>query len=85
MFLLKAIQELVIGFLQASRQAWWVEVSTHEPQCVYYFGPFDRPTEAEAARPGYLEDLNGEGAIGIDSIVKRCRPTALTLVDGQPY
>ncbi|MBW4538874.1 MAG: DUF1816 domain-containing protein [Myxacorys chilensis ATA2-1-KO14] len=85
MFLLQAIQEFAIGFLQAAKQAWWVEVSTHEPSCVYYFGPFDHPTEAEAACPGYLEDLNGEGAIGIHSIIKRCHPTALTLVDGQPY
>ncbi|NDJ18524.1 DUF1816 domain-containing protein [Myxacorys almedinensis] len=85
MFLLKAVKEFASGFLQAAKQAWWVEISTHEPQCLYYFGPFARSNEAEAACPGYIEDLDGEGAIGVQSSVKRCRPIALTIVDGQPY
>jgi hypothetical protein len=83
--LFQAIKEFMIGFSQAARQSWWVEVSTYEPQCVYYFGPFDRSIDAEAACPGYLEDLSCEGAIGVHSTVKRCHPSALTLVNGQPY
>lgn len=61
---------------------WWVEVTTEEPHCVYYFGPFDSEQEADSARPGYVEDLHNEGAKDIHAIVKRCKPEAITIVNG---
>lgn len=61
--------------------AWWIEVTTRTPSCVYYFGPFASSNEAEAELPGYLEDLDYEGAQGIQAVVKRCQPSELTIFD----
>lgn len=59
--------------------AWWVEVITEKPLCLYYFGPFLSASEAEALKTGYLEDLETEGAQGIKVVVKRCKPRNLTV------
>jgi Domain of unknown function (DUF1816) len=61
--------------------AWWVEVTTRTPSCVYYFGPFTSSKEAEAELPGFLEDLEYEEAQGIQAVVKRCQPSELTIFD----
>jgi Domain of unknown function (DUF1816) len=61
--------------------AWWVEVTTQSPKCVYYFGPFASSEEAKEELPGYLEDLNHEHAEGIQAVVKRCQPSELTIFD----
>lgn len=61
---------------------WWIEVSTGSPKCTYYFGPFTDESEATAAKSGYIEDLEQEGAQQITAMVKRCsRPDALTVDD----
>lgn len=59
--------------------AWWLEVTTAEPHCIYYFGPFEHSEEAEAAQPGYIQDLESEGAQGISTLLKRCNPKAMTI------
>lgn len=82
MGLLNAAKDVVSGFLTALNSDWWVEVKTLEPDCIYYFGPFDLEKDAETACPGYLEDLTDEGAQGITATVKRCNPSALTIVNG---
>jgi Domain of unknown function (DUF1816) len=61
--------------------AWWIELTTRTPSCVYYFGPFASSKEAEAELPGYLEDLEHEGAQGIQAVVKRCQPAELTIYE----
>lgn len=61
--------------------AVWVEVATESPHCTYYFGPFLNANEAEAAKTGYLEDLEAEGATGISVNIKRCNPKKLTEYD----
>lgn len=61
--------------------SWWAEIITTSPRCIYYFGPFQTYDEATAAYPGYIEDLNGEGAQGIVVVVKRCQPDVLTICD----
>jgi hypothetical protein len=61
--------------------AWWIEVTTQSPKCIYYFGPFASSQEAKEELPGYLEDLNHESAEGIQAIVKRCQPSELTIFD----
>ena len=38
--------------------AWWVEIKTQEPECLYYFGPFLTSSEAQTAMPGYIQDLD---------------------------
>ena len=61
--------------------AFWVEIVTENPRCTYYFGPFLSQAEASAAKGGYIEDLEQEGAQGITVTVKQCKPTNLTIVD----
>ncbi|XFA73103.1 DUF1816 domain-containing protein [Thermosynechococcaceae cyanobacterium Okahandja] len=59
--------------------AWWVKVETKQPHCIYYFGPFLTPAEADKEKDGYIEDLKAEGAEGFDIEVLRCRPQHLTI------
>ena len=37
--------------------AWWVEINTNIPRCIYYFGPFNSEKEAQLYKSGYVEDL----------------------------
>jgi Domain of unknown function (DUF1816) len=60
---------------------WWVEIITTTPHCIYYFGPFETHEEAVVAYPGYIEDLDGEGAKGILVMIKCCNPEVLTICD----
>jgi hypothetical protein len=57
---------------------WWVEISTAQPSCVYYFGPFESAEEAQIYQPGYIEDLQAEEAEGITVAIKQCQPQILT-------
>lgn len=61
--------------------AWWAEINTLKPRCIYYFGPFKTYEEAQTAYPGYIEDLNSEGAQGIIVVIKRCQPEVLTVFE----
>ncbi|MEL7332417.1 MAG: DUF1816 domain-containing protein [Cyanobacteria bacterium J06560_2] len=59
---------------------WWVKVTTAEPNCVYYFGPFEHQSEASQAKPGYIEDLQQEGALQIQtSLHNISEPKELTI------
>ena len=58
---------------------WWVEIHTNNPQCTYYFGPFETASEAQALQAGYLEDLRQEQAQIITAEIKQCQPQKLTL------
>ncbi len=75
------MQELKTGLLDLLGLAWWIEVKTESPACIYYFGPFGSSQNAETAKPGYIEDLQAEGAQNIVSVVKRCKPSELTIAD----
>lgn len=79
------MKELITGFVEDVSTAWWAEVTTMKPHCVYYFGPFDSYGETQAAYPGYIEDLDSEGAQGIVVVVKRCKPDVLTIFDEEDY
>ncbi len=75
------MKEFLISILQFFGFAWWVEIVTENPRCTYYFGPFLSSQEAAAAKPGYLEDLEQEGAKGVSAVEKRCKPAKLTIYD----
>lgn len=75
------MKEVLTSFLNGLGLACWVEIVTEKPRCTYYFGPFVSSQEAEAAKPGYIEDLEQEGAQGIRVSIKRCKPTILTIAD----
>lgn len=59
----------------------WIEVTTEEPRCIYYFGPFFGVKEAQRSLPGYIEDLEQEGAKVVGFTIKMCQPRELTIGD----
>ena len=67
--------------MQELSTGWWAEITTIKPRCIYYFGPFETYAEAQAAYPGYVDDLDSEGSQGIVVVIKRCKPDNLTLFD----
>jgi len=75
------MKEVLIKILHLMGLACWVEIVTDNPRCTYYFGPFVSEQEAHAAKSGYIEDLENEGAQGISVTVRRCKPTNLTIFD----
>ncbi len=75
------MKELLISLLNFFGLAWWVEVKTSAPRCIYYFGPFMTASEAEAAKAGYVEDIENEDAQGISVLIQRCKPVNLTVAD----
>ena len=78
---MKGLKELLTSSLNLVGLSWWVEIVTETPRCTYYFGPFVSKQEAEAAKIGYIEDLEEEGAEGLAYEVKRCKPANLTVYD----
>ncbi len=75
------LKETLISFFQRLGWAWWIEIATQNPRCTYYFGPFLSIKDANAAKAGYIEDLEQEGAQGLVVSVKRCKPSNLTIFD----
>lgn len=75
------MKELLLKLLDAVGLAYWVEITTENPRCTYYFGPFLNKSEAAASQAGYVEDLQGEGANNITVSLKRCKPANLTIFD----
>ncbi|MCU0532415.1 MAG: DUF1816 domain-containing protein [Hydrococcus sp. Prado102] len=75
----KSLKENSLDIFQNLGWAWWIEIVTQNPLCIYYFGPFLSAKEAQAAEAGYLEDLEQEGAQGIAAKIKRCKPQNLTI------
>lgn len=64
-------------------EKWWVEIVTDLPRCTYYFGPFDTDKEASSNTPGYIEDLESEGAKRVSIRIKRCHPSELTICESE--
>ncbi len=76
---LEKFEDISTPFLERLKLAYWVEIVTEYPHCIYYFGPFACASEAQKAEPGYVEDLEQEQA-QINSIkLKRCQPKELTV------
>ncbi len=81
MRIIEKLKQVFIGFREGIDTAWWAEITTNKPRCTYYFGPFQSYDEAKQAYPGYIEDLNSEGAQGIVVVIKRCQPELLTICE----
>ncbi len=73
------IQDIWSSALHLVGQAWWVKITTAQPHCTYYFGPFATAVEADEAKAGYIEDLEGEQAQGIQVAIERCKPQQITI------
>ena len=67
---------LWLNVLNALGLAWWIEVKTDD--CTYFFGPFSDQADAEAAQPGYIEDLEQDGETNIQATLMKCKPSQLT-------
>lgn len=65
------------------QQKWWVEIVTDFPRCTYYFGPFDSDKEASSNTPGYLEDLESEGAKRVSIRIQQCQPAEITICESE--
>lgn len=64
--------------MRQTADPWWVKIVTKMPHCTYYFGPFDSAREARQTEPGYVEDLEQEGAKGISVLIMQCQPETFT-------
>lgn len=78
------LSELSLSLLERLGLAYWIELRTDAPECLYYFGPFPHAKEAEQNLPGYLEDLEREGARDIKYAIAQCKPTHLTIFEEEP-
>lgn len=77
------MKELLINLLNFFGLAWWIEIVTAAPGCTYYFGPFLRAKEAEAAKAGYIEDLESEGSQVVKLAIARMKPRKLTVTNDE--
>ncbi|MFN3926257.1 MAG: DUF1816 domain-containing protein [Pseudanabaenaceae cyanobacterium] len=66
--------DFIASILDQFGWAWWIKITTKQPHCTYYFGPFVTEAEAQKAQPGYIEDLQKEGAVDIQVELGRMRP-----------
>jgi Domain of unknown function (DUF1816) len=74
------MKDFFISMLEKLGVAFWIEISTEVPRCVYYFGPFLSRSDADQAKPGFEEDLVEEGAMGITTMIfQRPAPDILTI------
>lgn len=80
------MKEQLITILDFFGFAYWLEITTENPDCIYYFGPFLTSQEAKSLIPGYLEDLKEEKATNINVRLSRCKPVNLTIFrEETPY
>lgn len=75
------MKNFFLNLPQLGKGNWWVEVITTQPYCIYYFGPFANAREAKRQQPGYIQDLAEEGIGDIQTVVKQCHPTQLTIFE----
>ena len=81
--IINVMKNLLLDLTQLWQENWWAEITTSEPNCIYYFGPFSTSKEATEIYPDYIEDLKEEGAQRISTTVKRCNPQLLTIWDAE--
>ncbi|NJL85775.1 MAG: DUF1816 domain-containing protein [Leptolyngbyaceae cyanobacterium SM1_1_3] len=60
-------------------QPWWLQIITDQPTCIYYFGPFASPQEAQRHQAGYIDDLSAEGARVFPPTLVQGNPPELTI------
>ena len=70
-------------YLEKMGMAWWLEIITEEPKCIYYFGSFATANKAQLSSGGYIEDLEQEGAQVIAVDIKRGQPRDLTIFEDE--
>lgn len=81
MKLSEILENTFSSYMDTAGLAWWIEIVTDAPKCIYYFGPFLTKQEAEMAQSGYIEDLEAEGVQNMTTQIKRCHPVELTIFE----
>lgn len=76
-------EEVFVSYLEKMGIAWWIEIITNQPQCIYYFGPFSNSYDAQSSSDDYLEDLEEENAQIINVDIKRGQPKQLTIFEDE--
>ncbi len=82
---MNALLRLLRNLANGLGLAWWARVETHSPHVVYWFGPFLRRHELEAALPVFLADVRSEapGSLGHELLrVRRGEPLTEDLGPG---
>ncbi|MFW6357836.1 MAG: DUF1816 domain-containing protein [Chroococcales cyanobacterium] len=74
--------DLVLSCVDRIGLAWWIQVVTESPSCIYYFGPFTSAKLAHKHLFGYLEDLEQEEANIVSVDIKQTQPKVFT-VEGE--
>ena len=74
------MKKILTKFFKNIVQQYWIEVTTAQPICTYYFGPFLTRQGAHFAQAGFIEDLETENAKVLKVEIKRCKPQELTIV-----
>ena len=64
---------------KAEEFGWWIKIVTDNPLYIYYFGVFDRYSEAVKHKDGYIQDLIEEGSKIVNIKIQRCLPRQLTI------
>lgn len=80
---LENTEEFLTSYLEKAGMAWWVEIVTKKPDCIYYFGPFVSHREAQLSQLGYIEDLERERPKLIAIEIKQCQPKDLTIFEDE--
>lgn len=60
-------------------KAWWVRITTENPEYTYYFGPFENRTLASSKLSGFVQDLEEEHAYVSSHSIEWCDPPQPTL------
>ncbi|ANV84545.1 hypothetical protein AWQ21_09205 [Picosynechococcus sp. PCC 7003] len=76
-----AVYSLALGSVfyylnQPYNRDWWLKVTTMNPFCVYYFGPFSSEKIARCHLAGYQEDLEREQAKITQVVLNQTMPPA---------
>lgn len=61
---------------QPCNRNWWLKITTANPFCVYYFGPFPNEKDAKGNVSGYREDLESEQAQIVQVVINQTVPPA---------
>lgn len=72
-------QTTFLSNLEQLGLAWWIEVITNNPYCIYYFGPFGSIQQAQLYQAGYIEDLEQENAQIVSVMIQQQQPQYLTI------
>ena len=53
--------------------AWWAKIETHNPDTIYWFGPFITKRGLKENLSSFIQDLSDEGSENIKHSLIRCK------------